>query len=330
MPRERVGIFSPAGPIAVEDIDKQRRRQAKITLDEIDEIRTVIDEKFSDSSSMQLLGEVFIGSRTKPVSGVDGKLEERVWTWGELMAAGDSLMAEQESGTRKHLSKDIRLGIEAQKRIYDRKRKDPKLLSDLNIAFTVILLERVIASKENITERYSITDTHVQREAELLERLRRLTLQPSNILLDLREDDEHEFVPKTEEQIKNDLSVRKRGEWDNVVVSQSTQIMDFLQDSRWYALRNALRYAEFLLDPAPRLTKDGKKVFKAPQIKREGVVAQKTMSLWRGFKRIKNFESVLPWLRRKFGKSADFETLLEALNGNLPKSFLEKATRKSK
>src|SRR3989344_137770 len=337
MPAERSGATASRAKateklprrIPMEKVDEAMQAIAEASQTLIGEIQTKLDQDFMDTSSRRMLGQVFIGAPHRLATGEDGRVQEQDWTMADLMAASDRLMDEQEAGTRNHLSMDPHKAMSAQREFYRKKRKPIKQKADLNAAFTLALLDRVLATDVNISESFPVSVPEVYYEAQMVEVIRRTTLESGYILMEgigegsIRvvpsyDDDAFTQEVKTEQQIVEALKSRSRKEWDEIVEKQSTYIMEYLAILGKKAYHRTKSYLGFLDEIAPRLTKEGKKAFPVKQVKPEVARANDELSLWRGFTGVRDLERVIPWARRRLGKDADFKTLLQRLNGNKP------------
>ena len=90
--------------------------------------------------------------------------------------------------------------------------------------------------------------------------------------------------------------------------------MEYLRILRAKANYESQSELVFLNEIAPRLTRKDKRAFSKRQIRSETERVEKEIRLWRSFRRIKDYDNILPWARRKLGEKADFKTLLGKLN----------------
>jgi len=334
MPAERSGATASRAKateklprrIPMEKVDEAMQAIAEASQTLIGEIQTKLDQDFMDTSSRRMLGQVFIGAPHRLATGEDGRVQEQDWTMADLMAASDRLMDEQEAGTRNHLSMDTHKAMSAQREFYRKKRMPIKQKADLNAAFTLALLDRVLASDVNISESFPVSVPEVYYEAQMVEVVRRTTLESGYVLMEgigegsIRvvpsyDDDVYTQEVKTEQQIDEAIKSRSRKEWDAIVEKQSTYIMEYLAILGRKAYYRTKSYLNFLDEVAPRLTKEGRKAFPAKQVKPEVARANDELSLWRGFKRVKDLDRIIPWAKRRLGEDADFKVLLQRLNG---------------
>lgn len=335
MPTERSGATASRAKtteklprrIPIERVDEALQANAEASQTLIEEIRAKLDQDLMDSSSRRILGQVFIGAPHRLTTSEDGHVQDQDWTMADLVAASNRLMDEQEAGTRNHLSMDTHKAMSAQREFYRKKRKPIKQKADLNAAFTLVLLDRVLASDVNISESFPVSVPEVFYEAQMVEIIRRTTLESGYILMEgigegsIRvvpsyDDDAYTQEVKTEQQIDEALKSRSRKEWDEIVEKQSTYIMEYLAILGKKAYYRTKSYIGFLDEVAPRLTKEGKKAFPAKQVKPEVARASDELSLWRGFTKVKDLERVIPWAKRRIGEDADFKVLLQRLNGD--------------
>lgn len=293
---------------------------------------------FSDPTRV---GNLLFQNKMRKTVGSDGKIEEVPWTIDGVFEEIEKVRKEESTGIRKDLAVDTIIAIKSQERFFSATEHPLKKDSINNSAFILALLERVLSSKDEIGERYPIGEpTEEYWTAELLEVVRRIVLKPTTFLLEgygksgihsVPGYKDEEFWEEREKLITDDMrnrrdtgkyhelekerqkrAIENRGEdeWEKILGKESEYLKGYLGELIDRSLQSTIRTEHF----AQRFIYNGKRVAGDEQLTEYQEKIKRAKARQVEYAKLKNFQKVLPWIKKNFGEDADFQTLLQFLN----------------
>lgn len=288
---------------------------------------------------ISVIGELFFGSQKKQITKPDGSIEEASWTIGDIFEEMDNNDKEVEKYFRRDMVKDLVLGLSAQHRFFTTMEHPARGESERNISLFFDLTERVVRSKEKVTDPYPFDSGQDYLAADVLEATRRVLLNPVTLIFSYRRSigsipdiddefwkkreelitsemkealergDKEEYIRLEEERVRKGLKARTEDGWVKVVELESSFLRRFVLN----AVEQAAYKKNEDVVTATQLSVASQKRFKneIEGIKREASDLRKIADQFRG---LEDLDSILSWIKQRFGENADLSTFLDYLN----------------
>lgn len=220
--------------------------------------------------------------------------------------------------------------------------------SEQVIECTFALLEWVMKSTDNITERYPTPGmvTETRSAAEMLEVMRRVVLKPAYMVMEgiaksdivpvrSYEDDFWDTLDDRRKHVEAQMKdpkdfdeymvVQERvahenpqhyseKEWQEILLAEMQYLLEYTQES---AQRLTYDFDE-RVDFISSLTKDGKPIYPDDFIARARQEVSKLMELMKGVQGLTEFDQILPWIKQRFGDDTTYQTFFQKLGAMRP------------
>lgn len=317
-------------------------KKVEDTRKQIEEVQELVHDKFG-AGAAPFIG-MMMGSEKKVVNKPDGSQEESDWTFGDLMSEWDKESEIDEREVRRELAEEVVLAMKHQHDFFIRREEPGEYhQSEEVIECTFALLEWVMKSKDNITERYPTPGmvTETRAAAEMLEVMRRIVLRPAYYIMEgIAKSDIHpvpsyfddfwdsynERRAEIEAQMKDPKDtdeyqeVKARvahenpkkytwEEWKEILQAEMVYLQEYLEGCAFAAARQLNHRVEFFSS----LTNNGQPVLPIEAGDRFTAMAQDMFTVAKDISELDGFDQVLPYIKKKYGPDATFKTLLEKL-----------------
>lgn len=311
-------------------------RELRVSLEkERKEITARLREQFPENPAFnRTFGKLVFGSETKIVGG-----KKEAWTTLDFVNALGNEAEEEERSSRRTLTRDLIFAFDMQSRHFGNP-EDPEHGETTDVIDAcATILGRILDSPEKLTEMWPLDRPEERTQAQFLEVVRRVTLNPPYFMFGLGHDGEldafhfpgndfnHRFdafdrfdhflnvmgLDRTAEAqqafIKSNVVQYSDEDWNKILEMQEHLVMTYVKS---FVGRFALG-SENVFNAAPLLTEYGERVYTDEQIDLFRDKATSAKQIAAVVAQMESFSDLFPQIRKWFGEESGFKEFLDKL-----------------
>lgn len=295
--------------------------------DDVQDIKTKLDEDLNRMYAPRLLGWAISGSEKRP----DG----RDWTQEDIDREWAKEGEELEDKVRRQMAGDLRFALEAMVNFFTQSEHPARGDVLLTVDMISALCERFLVSKEQFTYEWPSEETEGLRQAYLLEITRQLILKPADTLLGndvfgeiavygdprefqtdemrkvrfLGEEDRLKWKQLDRERIMEELNRREPEEWEAVVGAVDEEL------TRYLRVVSQSRVEEHRQELAglSRIVRNGRRILSAEAISEAERIITDEAAFAEKISQAKDLNQTLACIKDSCGVDASFRSFFQEL-----------------